>query len=110
MPSKASSKLLLYLGRTLYDNLEHMKNAIISQSKRQKAMAKGFYLHHSIVDYGVYTSIHTYFSSANHNKSFWLLKIRINKPVLHAKFQTDWFETVENRSDSKSISDSVYMM
>ena len=30
----------------------------------------------------------------------------INKALLHAKFQTDWFETVENTSDSESISDS----
>ena len=26
-----------------------------------------------------------------------------------AKFQTDWFKTVENRSDSKTISDSGVM-
>ena len=26
-----------------------------------------------------------------------------NKPLLHAKFQTDWFGNMENMSDSKSI-------
>ena len=30
----------------------------------------------------------------------------ISKPLLHAKFQADWFETMDYRSDSKSISDS----
>ena len=30
----------------------------------------------------------------------------INKSPPHANFQTDWFETVENRSHSKIISDS----
>ena len=61
-------------------------------------MAMGFYLH----QFGI-----SYFSSANLKKPVLSLK-DINKPLLHAKFQTDWFETVENRSDLKSISIVVY--
>ena len=60
---------------------------------------------YTIVDYGVYTSFgyHTLLQPVS--KNFLAIK-DINKPLLYAKFQTDWFETVENRSDSKSISDS----
>ena len=67
------------------------------------SMAKGFYLHH--VDYGVYTSFGYCTNLQPISKSFLAIKY-INKPFLHAKFQTDWFKTVENTSDPKSISDS----
>ena len=57
---------------------------------------------YTIVDYGVYTSsgYHTFLWPIS--KSFLTIK-DINKSLLNAKFQTDWFETEENRSDSKSI-------
>ena len=44
------------------------------------------------------------------SKKIWAIK-DINKLLLHvnANFQADWFGTVENRSDSKSISDSGVM-
>ena len=51
------------------------------------------------VDGGFYQKL-TYFL-----KNFLTIK-GINKPNLYAKFWTDWLEIVENRSDSKSISDS----
>ena len=38
------------------------------------------------------------------SKSF----LTINKSLLHAKFQKNWLETVENRSDVKLLSYSVY--
>ena len=58
------------------------------------------------VDYGVYTNFGYHTSLQPISKNFLAIK-DINKPLLHEKFQTDWFKTVENRSDSKSISDSV---
>ena len=60
---------------------------------------------YTIVDYGVYTSFgyHTFLRPIS--KSFLTIKY-INKHLPYAKFQTDWLETVENRSNSKSISDS----
>ena len=70
-------------------------------------MAKGFYLHHSGLWCTVYSTrfldIILFFTLFQ--KNFLAIK-DINKPPLHAKFQTDWSETMENRSDSKSISDS----
>ena len=58
-----------------------------------------------VVDYGVYTSFGYLTFLQPISKNFLPIK-DINKPLLHAKFQTYWFETVENRSDSKLISDS----
>ena len=67
---------------------------------RVKTMAKAFYLHQ-----GVYTDFayHTFLRLIS--KSFIAIK-DINIPLVLAKFQTDWCETVENKSDSKLISDS----
>ena len=42
--------------------------------------------------FGYHTFLHTI------SKNFLAIK-DINKPLLHAKFQTDWFETAENGSD-----------
>ena len=60
---------------------------------------------YTIVDYGVYNSLgyHTYLRPIS--KNFLAIK-DINKPLLHAKFQTYCYETVENRSNSKLVSDS----
>ena len=60
---------------------------------------------YTIVDYGVYTSFgyHTFLQPIS--KTFLAIK-DITKPLLHAKFHTYWFETVENRSNLKSIYDS----
>ena len=63
---------------------------------------------YTVVDYGVYTSFGDPIFLRPFSKSFQIIK-DINKPLLHAKFRTDWFETVENRSDSKSISD-IYIV
>ena len=60
----------------------------------------------SIVDYGVYTSFGFPTFLQQSQKTSRLSKIDVNKPLLHVKFQRDWFETVENRNDPKSISDS----
>ena len=57
----------------------------------------------STMDYGVNTSFGYLTSLTNlrlTSKSFLAIK-DIKKPLLHAKFRTDWFETVENRSDPK---------
>ena len=66
-------------------------------------MAMGFYLHHS----GLWC-IHQFwisYLSSSDLKNFLAIK-DINKSLLDAKFQTNCLETVKNRSDSKSISDS----
>ena len=70
---------------------------------RSVTLDKSFYLHHCIVIYGVYTSFvyHTFLQPIS--KNFLAIK-DIKKPFLHAKFQTDWFDTLENKSDSKLIS------
>ena len=54
-------------------------------------------MNHSVVDYVVYTSFGylTYLQPVS--KSFLAVK-DINKPLLLAKFQTNWFEIVVNRS------------
>ena len=72
---------------------------------RIKYIGQWFLLTYTIVDYGVYTSFgyHTFLRPIS--KSFLAIK-DIIKTVLHANFQADWFEIVEKRSDSKSISDS----
>ena len=58
-------------------------------------MAKGFYLHYSGLWY-IHQFRISYFVSAN------LKNVRamkdINKPLLHPKFQTNWFETLEIKS------------
>ena len=69
----------------------------------QLTMAKGFYLHHNGLWCTVYTDFGYHTSLQPISKNFLAIK-DINKPLLHAKFQADWFETVENRSDLKSIS------
>ena len=53
---------------------------------------------YTIVDYGVYTSFGHYTFLRPISKSFMAMK-DINKPLLHAKFQTDLFEIVEKRSE-----------
>ena len=56
----------------------------------------GFYLHHT----GLWCIYQC------QSQKFFISLKDINKPLLYAKFQKDWFETVENRGNSKSISDS----
>ena len=58
------------------------------------------------MEYGVYNRFgyHTFLVLIS--EIFLAIK-NINKPLQHAKFQTNWFETVENRIYSKLISDSA---
>ena len=74
------------------------------------SLAMGFYLQHSglcmVYTLGlVYTSFGYHTCLQPISKKFLAIK-DINKLLLHAKFQIDWLGTVENTSDSKSISDS----
>ena len=66
---------------------------------------QGFLL--TIVDYGVYTNSGYLTFLRPIPKSFLAFK-DFSKHILHAKFQTNWAETEENRSDSKLISDRPY--
>ena len=58
-------------------------------------MAKGFYLHHSGL-WCIHCSITPVYDTALFSKI---------SAIIHAKFQTNWFETVENKSNLKLISD-----
>ena len=65
-------------------------------------MAKGFYLH-QIGKWCIHQFWIPYFPSANLKK---IQTIKdINKPFLFAKFYTDQVDTLENRIDTKLISD-----
>ena len=79
--------------------LERANNTIIGQ---------GYLLTLCIVDYGVYGCIHqfgiSYVSLGNLKKLSGYQRYQQTSPT--CSFQIDWFETMENRSDSKSISDS----
>ena len=57
---------------------------------------------YTIVDYyGVYTSFRYHTFHRPISKKFLAIK-DINKPLPHAKFQTDWFETVEKKKPFNS--------
>ena len=62
---------------------------------------------HNTVAKGLWTMVYTpIFFFWQILQSFLDIK-DISQPLQRAKFHTDWFKTVENRSDSKSVFDGV---
>ena len=70
----------------------------------QQAMAVGFYLHNSGL-WCIHQFWMSYFSLANLKKFSGYQRYK-QTSLTHAKFLIDCFKTVENMSDSKSISNS----